>query len=138
MIGFTSMNKNKRVPILLALLGVALLLVFISLAYITLTSGAFINRPLDSLKYEDEQVEPDEPEKISETLDLKDKTPYQGSYFSFTFDENEGLFYVYIDPTHESEGNKEFNEFLKQNGIPDRSYFPYLETSSVPVPTPGP
>lgn len=120
--------NNKRAFLLIVLLSLGLFLVFLYLVFRTLTSTSiFINSPSPN------EHEEGEPEKILEIVDLKDKTPHYGKFFSFTYDPNEGIFYVYIDPVHVSQGNSEFDEFLRQNGIPDKSYFPGLVTTNEPI-----
>jgi hypothetical protein len=52
--------------------------------------------------------------------------PYQGDYFSFSFDYTKNSFILALDKNHASQGNIAFNEFLKENYIEDRSWFANL------------
>jgi len=66
---------------------------------------------------------------------IYDKTPYVGNYFNLVYNESDAWFYLYIDPSSRTEGNKEFDQFLKDNGIPNRSFFKGLKESNIPLPT---
>jgi hypothetical protein len=54
---------------------------------------------------------------------LLTKMPYNGTNFSIRHDYNQGVFIVTIPRNRQQEGNVEFDEFIKQNGIGDRSWF---------------
>lgn len=144
-----SLEKNKKTLLLVVFLGLASFTFFMYLVF-NLIGSLSTSKPeaeeserpspqVEEINERDPQAreqEEAEPEKILEIIALRDKTPYYGRFFIFTFDENEGIFYFYIDPKNKTEGNREFDEFLRQNGIPDRSYFPFLEETSSPRPTP--
>lgn len=126
---------KKRSFYLLVLFCVVLFLAFLLLIFNLITSTPRnipitptpTNVPPGSSKTEYEMAEPIKGEEISKLID---KTPYKGAYFSFTYEPNEALFYLYIDPANESRGNKEFNEFLKQNGIDDRTLIKDLQITN--------
>lgn len=64
-------------------------------------------------------------------------TPYNGKNFSLYYSFNDSLFTLYLNPANQNEGNKEFDLFLKKNGIDDRSWFDNLQTTTQKV-TPQP
>lgn len=61
----------------------------------------------------------DRAEKVGKLLE---KVPYQGSNFTFDFDNSTYSFKVTIPSDKQTEGNQEFDEFLTANGIEDRSW----------------
>lgn len=121
----------------LLLIGIVIFFAFLLIAYLFFMPNSNKNGENSESSVVDENTLP-EPEKALDIISLKGKTPYKGTYFSFVFDDSEGIFYVYIDPANQEAGSAEFNEFLSQNGIPDKSSFPGLEEVSYPVPTPLP
>lgn len=54
---------------------------------------------------------------------LLNKLPYYGNNFSMNYDFNNNQFTVIIKIDKKTEGDKEFNEFLKENKILDKSWF---------------
>lgn len=131
---------NKKAFYLLVFFCIAFLCLFLYLIFKSFTTPPTTPStppptPSDSPKtqYIDDTSEPKEPEKAEEISRLIDKTPYQGAFFSFTYDLNTALFTVNIDPANESEGEKEFNKFLNQNGIPNKSYIIGLKTTKLPL-----
>src|SRR3989344_2921997 len=105
---------NKRSFYLLVLFCGALILIFLYLLFKFIASTP-TNVPsgLGEI-YRDEGEGFEKGEEISRLID---KLPYIGTFFSLAYDFDTALFYVYINPDNESGGNREFNEFLKQNGI---------------------
>lgn len=137
-----NVNKDKRKLALLVLLGLVLFFVFLYLVFSTLSSNTIFKdvppSPSRDLPKEMEKyfkTEESEHPLGSEISKLIDKAPYSGNYFTFIYDNSEGIFYVYIDPANKEKGNKEFDQYLRENGIPQRSYFTSLEESNVPLPT---
>ncbi|MBI4004603.1 hypothetical protein HY358_00535 [Candidatus Roizmanbacteria bacterium] len=58
-------------------------------------------------------------EKVGSLLFI---VPYKGVNFSITHDYSIAKFIVIIPKAKEREGNQEFDEFLKKNGVEDRSW----------------
>lgn len=68
---------------------------------------------------------------------LIEKTPYLGKNFSLYYDQEKGLFVLYINPDNKTAGNNEFEELLKQNGVLSRAWINNLFTTYItPTPTP--
>ncbi len=63
---------------------------------------------------------------------LVDKAPYIGTNFTFTYDYDANLFRVNIDPKNLTAGTSAFNDFLKQNGVDDKSWIPNLKITKFP------
>ncbi len=61
----------------------------------------------------------DRGEKVGKLLE---KVPYQGQNFVFVFDNSTYSFKVTISNDKQQEGNQEFDEFLKTNGIQERAW----------------
>ncbi|MEK7160231.1 MAG: hypothetical protein AAB702_02010 [Patescibacteria group bacterium] len=131
---------NKKYFYLLVFFCIAFFCLFLYLVFKGLTSAP--PTPPSSSGGEEEHYEIEkEPEKGEEISKLIDKTPYFGTFFSFTYDFNTALFTVNFDPANENRGKEEFNEFLKQNGVPDMSYIESLVTTKLIPPvsaTPAP
>lgn len=53
---------------------------------------------------------------------LVKKLPYSGKYFKFYFDYPTARFILELDNNHIDEGNKNFDAFLKENKIDERSW----------------
>lgn len=53
--------------------------------------------------------------------------PYQGRYFLLTYSYDANRFTATIDATNKTLGNQEFDQFLKQNNILDRSWIINLQ-----------
>ena len=53
---------------------------------------------------------------------LIDKLPYYGKNFSIIYDTSINVFFLYLNPSNIAGGNKDFDAFLKQNGIDERSW----------------
>lgn len=68
---------------------------------------------------------------------LINKLPYKGENFSFYYNFGTDQFILYIGPSASSDGNTEFNSFLKQNGVDDRSWIENLVIINKSV-TPAP
>lgn len=61
---------------------------------------------------------------------LANKLPYNGDYFTLFFDHSTSKFYLTLDKNNVGEANKKFDEFLKENGILDRSWIRNLVSKS--------
>lgn len=48
--------------------------------------------------------------------------PYSGTNFSMRYDYNQNKFFVTIPSAKRSDGEKEFNDFLKKNGVQNRDW----------------
>jgi hypothetical protein len=68
---------------------------------------------------------------------LIEKTPYIGKNFSFYYSFSNDQFTVYINNKNFKAGEEEFENFLKQNGVDDKSWITNLVTTTSPV-TPAP
>jgi hypothetical protein len=55
--------------------------------------------------------------------DLINILPYTGTYFSFDFDFAKNSFVLTLDKNNITAGNNNFDTFLKNNGVPNRSWF---------------
>ncbi len=135
-------KKNLQV----LLIAVSILIVFIALAIILLSGGLFPNRNSQSLSPKTSETGVDlerDPEKIkksqesSDVMSLLNQTPHYGENFAFFYDYDGNFFTLYINPNNISSGNAEFDKFLKENGVDDRSWIYDLRTVSV-SPTPAP
>lgn len=60
---------------------------------------------------------------------LLNKLPYKGTNFSMSYDFDTNSFVVIINKFNQDEGNKEFDTFLKNNGVMDRSWIKNLNLS---------
>jgi hypothetical protein len=70
---------------------------------------------------------------------LSNLTPYGGKNFSLFYDLKKGQFTLYLNPLNKDTGNKEFDSFLKANGVLSRSWMGnFITTYALPSPTPGP
>lgn len=82
----------------------------------------------------------DNPEKNRQEFlvgKLIEKLPYSGANFSLYYDFSKNQFILYVNPSASSEGNAEFDAFLKQNGVESRSWIKDLvstNTKTTPVP----
>lgn len=61
--------------------------------------------------------------KDSALGNLISKLPYTGRYFYFVYDFPKGSFVLTLDKNNITQGNSNFDAFLKTNGIQDRSWF---------------
>jgi len=68
---------------------------------------------------------------------LVNQLPHEGQYFSLYYDMKKDVFTLFINPQHRQEGNAQFLDFLKKNGIESESWIQNLNTTYV-RPTPGP
>lgn len=129
--------SNKKSFILIVF---ASIFIFIILFYVLFNMISNINlfgsRSGENI-YADQNAPPEE-ENGEEISLLIEKTPHQGTNFGFIYDYETALFYVYINPSNPTAGNTEFDNFLEENGIEDRSQITALQVSDVPVPTPAP
>jgi hypothetical protein len=66
-------------------------------------------------------------ERESKVGQLLNKLPYQGKNFDINYDISTAVFRVKIRKENEVEGNKEFDQFLKENSINERSWIRNLE-----------
>lgn len=57
---------------------------------------------------------------------LISKLPYNGVYFSFVFDFSKNSFVLRLDKNNITKGNSNFDVFLKNNSIQDRTWFDNL------------
>lgn len=58
---------------------------------------------------------------------LLSKLPYHNDFFTLSYDYSTNKFFLILDQAHSDEANKKFDEFLKENGILDRSWIRNLE-----------
>lgn len=56
------------------------------------------------------------------------KLPYQGKYFYLYYQYNTGTFILELQKGKESLGEKEYEKFLKENGIEDRTWIQKIIT----------
>jgi len=61
--------------------------------------------------------------KDSALGNLVSKLPYTGRYFYFVYDFPKGSFVLTLDKNNITQGNSNFDAFLRNNGIQDRSWF---------------
>jgi len=64
-------------------------------------------------------------EKVGQLLN---KVPYQGTNFKLVFDSSSSEFVVTINQNNKTQGETEFENFLKQNQIEDKSWIRNLRT----------
>lgn len=130
------MRNRLNNPLTLISIGITLSIIFVILVYSVITSKdrLFTNNP--EVIELTEHTETEEPADILGIIELKRVAPYSGKFFSFVFVENEGTFYVYIDPANKESGEKEFNDFLIQHGVSGKSNFPGLVELTEPTPAP--
>jgi hypothetical protein len=67
---------------------------------------------------------------------LADKLPYYGTNFNFYYSYSRNIFMLYLKPANKQAGNVEFDAFLKQNGVNNRSWIKNLVVTASPVPPP--
>lgn len=80
-----------------------------------------------SAEYLEEQRKMDltiapENEKSTKAGLLLEKVPYKGKLFTFDYSTDDLAFKVILDSSQVLEANQEFDAFLKQNGIEDKSW----------------
>lgn len=63
--------------------------------------------------------------------------PHHGTNFSLYYDFSKNQFILYLNPFATSEGSVEFDAFLKQNGVEDRSWIENLTSTNQQI-TPAP
>lgn len=68
---------------------------------------------------------------------LINQLPYRGQYFSLYYNLEKDVFTLFINPQHTQEGNAQFIDFLKKNGIENQSALQSLNTV-YKEPTPQP
>lgn len=66
------------------------------------------------------------------------KTPYSGNNFKLSYDFQNNVFTVTINQNNQQAGNTEFDQYLKQNGIDNRSWITNLLVVIAPFTTPTP
>jgi hypothetical protein len=57
------------------------------------------------------------------------KLPYQGTYFSLSYDFASDSFLLSLSTTNQTQGEMEFENFLKQNGVLDKNWLENLTTN---------
>lgn len=67
--------------------------------------------------------------QMSFVTDLISKLPYYGTLFTLEYNFNTATFILSLDATKLNEANNEFDVYLKNNGIADRSLFDNLVTT---------
>lgn len=85
--------------------------------------------PSSSFTYsssEDEQTR----ERGIKVSQLIDKMPANGTYYRAKFDFPNNTFILSIEKNHKQQGNDEFDQFLKQNGVDNRGWLPHLAVSN--------
>lgn len=65
------------------------------------------------------------------------KLPYRSNNFSLFYSFSDDKFTLYINSGNQNQGNADFDSFLKQNGVADRSWIDNLNTVVTSF-TPGP
>lgn len=68
---------------------------------------------------------------------LINQIPYNGASFSLYYNFSKNEFILYINPSTPSQGNVEFDAFLKKNGVESRSWIENLVSTSEKL-TPAP
>lgn len=69
---------------------------------------------------------------------LVSQIPIKGKDFSLYYSFKGDVFILYINPSQKELGNKEFDDYLKRNGVNDRSWMENLFTTYIsPTPTTG-
>jgi hypothetical protein len=140
------MKKNNN--LLLLAIAAVVFFIFIALAFITLFSGVlggsgktthFENSESSGTGFgEDTNPTDIQTDKQSgDVMRLLKVTPYHGTNFALFYSYEGNYFTLYINPSNPSAGNAEFDGFLRQNGISNRSWIYDLRTVSV-SPTPEP
>lgn len=142
------MFKNKEVFLLIVAI-VLVLILFIFVVFISFVprpenpNNSSVPTPFPSGVSGGENLQPgtqaeQEIVRRSYTIgQLINLLPYNGSNFSLFYSFSTNVFTLYINPSKQTEGNTEFDAFLKKNGIDNRSWFDNLVVSSVKV-TPAP
>lgn len=130
------------------LIAIFLLFVFLALFIIFLTRGNKPEQSLDSLAtptlvpvdtkiYPTISEDPREGTGLEESktpsveekenrsylvMSLLEKLPYQGLYFSLSYDYDRGVFLLTYTKTNLSQGEENLSAFLKENGVNDSSW----------------
>lgn len=73
------------------------------------------------------------PRKGELLLSLIQSLPYSGKYFRLTYDNNIASFILNVDPNNETQGNAEFDSYLKTRGFSDKSELINLTVSRQPM-----
>jgi hypothetical protein len=60
---------------------------------------------------------------------LIENLPYQGTYFSLSYDFSDDSFLLLLNKNNANEGEIEFANFLKQNGVLDKDWLQNLTTN---------
>ena len=94
--------------------------------YNTGTSVGGVDQP-KSLK--DQQIN----QQSSLIQALVDKTPHIEKNFSLYYNFNDNQFVLHINLYSETQGNIDFDNFLKQNGVMSRSWFTNLVILKTPI-----
>lgn len=126
------MNKKTFYLLVFFCVGFFLLFLFVVFKSLTTTSPTPSMPSVDAPDLSDKN-QPPEPKIIIDINTIIAKTPYYGTYFSFDYNPNIAVFTVNIDPANKSKGEKEFNEFLIQNGIKDKAFLVDLTTTYLPL-----
>lgn len=61
---------------------------------------------------------------------LIEKLPYQGTDFSLSYNFADDSFLLSLDATNQAQGETEFENFLKQNGVLDKSWLQNLSVGN--------
>lgn len=87
-----------------------------------------INRPESREEYQtistSDRVFLDQSSKVS---DLINKLPKKGSFFSMSYNFKGSRFLAVLDKDNQARANEEFDRFLSENGINNRSWFRSLD-----------
>jgi hypothetical protein len=71
----------------------------------------------------------DYPKGGTEISSLIQRLPYRGTYFSLYYNYSDDIFILFLDKNKSAAGETEFENFLKQNGILDKSWIKNLNQS---------
>ena len=134
------MLRNKTLFLTLAA-SVVVFIVFVVLVYFSLFAQT---SPRNNIKQENTGASTlnnptliKEDQRSSLISGLIDLTPHSGKFFSLYFTYKTYSFVLYVDTKHQKEGNANFDSFLKQNGITNRSWINNLSVENVNIaPTP--
>ncbi len=136
----------KKKIILVSLLFLFILVMFMLIVFVSSNGG---NHPSPQTPLPTSPIEgafpgvkntPEDTEQSRRSYlvgDLIEKLPYSGKNFSLYYILNTSQFVLYISPRDSTGGNNEFDAFLKQNGVDDRSWIENLVITNNSV-TPAP
>ncbi len=124
----------KKISFYLALILLSIIIIVFFISVGKSPSPPSIPKP--NLKYSEDQknIWASEAPQINRDAtvgQLVKKLPYSGQYFRFYFDYPTARFILELDSNHIDEGNKNFDAFLKENKVEERSWVQNLTIKNV-------